>query len=152
MKRDSATNAEGLVGHRLLWAACLVAALGLTLGVFFFSNSIPPNEQVAQPRVAHRIPEHGRLSLALADLPSTGAIPLELMLTESPDARDTRSARIVSAEGKRLDVLARRVAGTSSVIQLEIDRNFLSKGLYLIQIEAEDDHPLHLRRYVLELR
>ena len=58
---------------------------------------------------------------------------------------------VVSPDGRRLDLPARRIEGTSCVLQLEIDGSFLSRGLYLIQLEAEDEHPLHVRRYVLEV-
>jgi hypothetical protein len=150
MRPDVGRNQDRKNRNRRFRVLCFLTVLVLIASACRSETSAPENETTSTVPT-YRIPEHGRLRLALADLPASGSIQLELTLTESPDASDTRSVLVVSTDGHRLDQTARRLPGTNSVLQLEIDGHFLSRGLFLIQLEAEDDHALHLRRYVLEL-
>lgn len=99
-----------------------------------------------------RIVDHGRLTLNEDALPDQG--PLALVLDLPDDARGVgaHGIRIVSLDGRRLETMATPLPGSGTGVQLEIDTEFLSRGLYLIEIDTPEKHPLQIRRYVLELK
>jgi hypothetical protein len=99
-----------------------------------------------------RIAAHGRLTLDEAALPDEGPLTLALELPDEARGSGPQAVRIVSVDGRRIDTTASPLPGAGSGVRLEIDRGFLSAGLYMIEIDTEDDHPLQIRRYVLELR
>lgn len=101
---------------------------------------------------AYRIAAHGRLSLARDAVPATGPLRLVLDLPDAVRGSGERSARIVSAKGQRIDTTARVLAGPASGVSIEIDPRTLTRGLYMIEVDTLEDHPLKLRRFVLELR
>lgn len=99
-----------------------------------------------------RIVEHGRLSLAVDALPREGPLTLVLDLPDQARGPAPHPIRIVSADGRRIETTAIPLAGTGTGVQLQIDSEFLSHGLYMIEIDTHDPAPLQIRRYVLELK
>ena len=99
-----------------------------------------------------RIAARGRLTLDEAALPDEGPLTLALELADEARGSGEQAVRIISADGRRIDTTASPLPGAGSGVRLEIDRGFLSAGRYMIEIDTEDDHPLQIRRYVLELR
>jgi len=100
---------------------------------------------------ALRIATGSRLVLAETDLPAVGDLAIALELSDEARGDGPRSARIVSATSGRLDAQAIPLPGPGSGLRLDVDRAFLSHGLYLIEVDTADHHPLKLRRYVLEI-
>ncbi len=99
-----------------------------------------------------RIAARGRLTLDEAALPDEGPLTLVLELPDQARGSGPQAVRIVSVDGRRIDTTASPLPGAGSGVRLEIDRGFLSAGRYMIEIDTEDDHPLQIRRYVLEIR
>jgi hypothetical protein len=100
----------------------------------------------------YRIADQGRLTLDRELLPDQGPIVLVLALDDSLRGPGDRPVLIVASDGRRLETKASPVPGVDSGVRLEIDRTFLLTGLYMIQVESAESHPLNLRRYVLELK
>ncbi len=101
---------------------------------------------------AFRIAEHGRLSLDADALPEAGPLSLVLDLPDQARGQGLRTIRIVSTDGRRIETTASPLAGAGTGVQLEIDSGFLSRGLYMIEIDTMENTPLQIRRYVLELK
>jgi hypothetical protein len=101
---------------------------------------------------ATRIAEHGRLSMDVASVPTDGPLGLVLGLPDEARGDGPHIARVVSTDGRRLDTTATPLAGAGSGVQLDIDPGFLTPGLYMIEVQTIEKTPLHLRRYVLEVR
>ena len=157
----------------LLWLAGIGALAVVAIGIWLAASdsqepaepapAVPalakrapkPAPSVVAPAVAApelRIPENGRLILALDALPSDGPLALGLDLSEEARGIGDRTVRIISTDGRRLDTTARQLPGRDSGLRLEIDPSFLSAGRYLIEVDTEEKHALQLRRYVLELK
>jgi hypothetical protein len=99
-----------------------------------------------------RIAEHGRLTLRRSDIPTGEPFPLTLGLPDEARGTGPTSARIVSTDGRRLDLTGRPLPGAGSGIELAIDPAFLLQGRYMIELRTDSKHPLALQRYVLEIR
>ena len=96
--------------------------------------------------------ENGRLALAANSLPDEGPLTFAFDLPDESRGNGERTVRIVSVDsGHKIETTTRPLPDGGNGVQLEIDAAFLSPGLYMIQIETADKHPLHFRRYVLEL-
>lgn len=151
--------------------------IGIAIGVIVFAaatwlkrNDSPDDprhagsgamEHVAKPEAemrsdtldaAARIPEHGRLSLDAESLPSEGPLTLVLDLPDEARGDGLRTIRIGSTDGRRVETTARPLEGPGTGVQLNIDAEFLSRGLYMIEIDTVENTPLRIRRYVLELK
>ena len=94
----------------------------------------------------------GRLTLEEKDLPANGPLAIALELSDEARGMGPRTVRIASVEAGRLETEAVPLAGPGAGMRLEIDRAFLARGLYLIEVDVADQHPLSLRRYVLEVQ
>jgi hypothetical protein len=101
---------------------------------------------------ALRIAPGGRLVLDERSLPADGPLAVALELSDEARGDGPRSVRIVSTTAGRLDVEAVPLPGAGSGMRLEVERAFLAPGLYMIEVETVDHHPLALRRYVLEIQ
>ena len=98
-----------------------------------------------------RIGKSGRLVLDTDSLPTEGPLILALDLPDEARGNGERPIRIASVDGRKIETTTNPVAGAGTGVRLEIDSAFLSRGLYMIEIETVDNHPLRIRRYVLEL-
>ena len=94
------------------------------------------------------IADRGRLSLVESDLDRGAPVAFHVVL-EDGGAEPTRTARVVTEDGRRLETRVERVAGTESTFGLELDGAFLRPGRYLIEVDIEGVHSLNLRRYVV---
>jgi len=114
----------------------------------------PQAEPAASPGMSDpplRIAQHGRLSLDLSALPEEGPLSLVLDLPDEARGQGLRTLRIVSTDGRRIDTTASPLAGTGTGVQVDIEPGFLTRGLYMIEIDTEEKTALQIRRYVLEL-
>ncbi len=105
----------------------------------------------AAPTPLYQISAGGRLKLAAMDLPDEGPLILGLDLSDEARGVGSRVVKVISPTRGRRDVVAIPVAGAESGVRVEIERDFLSHGLYMIEIDTVDHHPLRFRRYVLEI-
>lgn len=99
------------------------------------------------------IAEHGRLQVSRAALPKSDPLRLDLLL-EDETRPPTRPVRVIEARGTRLDleIVRTDTVGPPWRYRLDLPVSRLSGGPILIEVDAFDDHPLHLRRYVLEIQ
>jgi hypothetical protein len=107
-----------------------------------------PDEATGGPRIA----SGGRLRLDADALPKAGPLSLVLELDDESRASGERAVRVVSTDGRRIDLTASALPGSGSGLRLAIDPAFLTPGLYMIEVDTAEAHPLHIRRYVLEIR
>lgn len=113
----------------------------------------PPAPAAAPARApAHQIDSGGRLALDAAELPASGPLAIGVEMPDDARGSGPRPVRVISTDGRRLDLLADPLPGAGTGLRVEIDPAFLSPGRYLIQVDTADPHPLQLRRYVLEIR
>jgi len=98
-----------------------------------------------------RIASGERLRLDANALPDTGPLSLVLELGDETRASGEHTARVVSPDGRRVDLTATALPGSGSGLRLEIDPAFLTPGLYMIEVDTAEAHPLPIRRYVLEI-
>ncbi|MCP4908454.1 MAG: hypothetical protein GY910_26065 [bacterium] len=131
----------------LFGAMAIVIGLGFLTGI----GNLLARETPSPPAI-FRIAEKGRLTLEQTDLPQKGELTLLLSLNESVRGGGVRTVRIITVDGRRLDTTARRSPAEGSDLRLEIDPAFLTTGLYMIEMDSEESHPLTLRRWVVELR
>jgi hypothetical protein len=99
-----------------------------------------------------RIASGGRLSLAAGELPDSRPLALSLELEDDARIASGHEVRMVSEDGRRIELTATPQPGPGSGLRLEIQPDFLEPGRYMIQIETAETHPLGIRRYVLEIR
>ena len=92
----------------------------------------------------------GRLSLSATDLDRDAPAVIHLQYDDE-GARPTRTARVVSEDGRRLDTRVERVPGREATFRLDLDGAFLRPGRYLIEIDGQGRHALNLRRYVIQV-
>ncbi len=136
-----------LSARMLIGAAILAVGIGLVVGV----GSLLLSEPASSPAIL-RIAERGRLILDRTELPRSGQLVLLLSLDDSALGSETRPVRVIAGDGRRLDTTASRMSAEDSDLRLEIDPTFLTPGLYMIEVDSAENHPLNLRRYVIELR
>lgn len=132
-------------GHRILASGALISVIALWL----LSGGALAGD-APETISGFAIAEHGRVSLARAELPDLGAVSFDLTLEDEGEV-DSRSARIVAQDGRRIDTVVTRLAGARTRFRLEIEASFLRAGRYLVEVDAVDAHPLDLRRYVVEI-
>lgn len=93
-----------------------------------------------------------RLRLNLADLPRDEPVAIALGLSGEARGPAHHGVRLVSTRGTRIELEATPLPGADSGLRLEIDRDLLAPGLYMIVLDTFEDHPLRLRRYALEIK
>ena len=93
----------------------------------------------------------GRLSLGPSDVEERTRVVF-LLEIEDEGIAPTRTTRVVSLDGRRLDTRVERVAGRESSFRLDLDRAFLRPGGYLIEVDAEGTRALNVRRFVIEVK
>ncbi|MGB0619749.1 MAG: hypothetical protein ACPGVZ_09795 [Myxococcota bacterium] len=94
--------------------------------------------------------KRGRLSVSATDLDRDTPVVIHLDYDDE-GTRPTRTARVVSEDGRRLDTRVERVPGREATFRLDLDGAFLRPGRYLIEIDGQGRHPLNLRRYVIQV-
>ena len=94
--------------------------------------------------------KRGRLSLSATDLDRDTPVVIHLDYDDE-GTRPTRTARIVSEDGRRLDTQVERVPGLEATFRLDLDGAFLRPGRYLIEIDGQGRHALNLQRYVIQV-
>jgi hypothetical protein len=92
-----------------------------------------------------------RLTIAESDLPEDGFLALSVDLSDEARGTGRKRVLVVSTTAGRLETEATALPGVESGMRLEIRRDFLSRGLYMIEIETEDGFPQHFRRFVLAI-
>jgi len=98
-----------------------------------------------------QIAESGRLSATRAALREGDAFVIGLELDDAARGTGPRPVKVVDVKGRVLDTTARPLPGAGNGLRLEIDRNWLEPGQYLIQVKTAENKPLALRRYFLEV-
>lgn len=142
-------------------AMILAATIGVAAAILSMQERVPDNIDEASPETATEsvptttevaIAENGRATIDASALPRDVPLTLSLALPGEARGDGIRAARIVSVDGRRLDVQSRPGPGAEGGIQLDIDPTFLRPGRYLVHVETAEKTPLHFRRYVLELK
>jgi hypothetical protein len=93
-----------------------------------------------------------RWSIAEEDLPEDGVLALTLDVPDVARGTGRRRVVIVSTTGQRFETAAVPLPGAEAGMRLEIGRDDLSRGLYMIEIETDDGPPQDFRRFVLEIK
>ncbi len=112
----------------------------------------PAPEPSGPPAPALRIAESGRISIEAASLPAGQVLTLVLGLGDEARGSEPLPVRVVSLDGRRIETTAAPAAGSGSGLRLELEPEWLRPGRYMIEVTTAEKIPLHLRRYVLEVR
>ncbi len=162
--------AERSSGDR--WLIVAFAAIGVAIGVWLAMDraqpapdargetSVAPSDEPGAlapepsgpPAPALRIAESGRISIDAASLRDGEVLALELALADEARGSEPLSVRVVSLDGRRIETTAAPAAGSGSGLRLELESEWLRPGRYMIEVTTAEKIPLHLRRYVLEIR
>ena len=92
-----------------------------------------------------------RLTIAEEDLADEEFFALKLDLSDEYRGTGRKKVLVVSTTAGRLETYATLLPGVDSGMRLEIRRDFLSRGLYMIEVVTDGGHPHHIRRFVLEI-
>jgi len=112
----------------------------------------PPPPPVPDPYEGRRIAAGGRFRIEADELPADEPIELALDVEDEARGEQARAVVIGSADGRRLETTAVPIPGPGLGVVVVVDPDFLRPGRYMIQMQTEEQHPLALRRYVLEVR
>jgi hypothetical protein len=106
----------------------------------------------APPAISLATGDRGRLSLADHTKDARFTIELEVKDRRRLDAEHSRrSLRLVAVDGRRFDTVAEEHPDKADWVRFTVGADFLRAGLYLIEVDAMDDHALDMRRFVLEV-
>lgn len=103
----------------------------------------------ALPEPDYLISESGRLEISAESLAEGEMLTLGLALSDDARAADALEVRVISLDGRVLDISALPLSGEGTGVQLAIDAGWLQPGSYMIQIKTTEKSALPLRRYVL---
>ncbi len=162
--------AERRSGDR--WLIVAFAAIGVAIGVWIAialehhapdagggaavapsdTPGAPSDEPPGPPAPALRIAESGRISIDAASLREGEVLALGLGLSDEARGSEPLPVRVVSLDGRRIETSAAPAAGSGSGLRLELEPAWLAPGRYMIEVTTAEKIPLHLRRYVLEVR
>jgi hypothetical protein len=92
-----------------------------------------------------------RWTIAEEDLPEDGVLVLTLDVPDEARGTGRRRVVIVSTMHGRFETAAVPLPGADAGMRLEIGRDDLSRGLYMIEIETDDGPPHVFRRFVMEI-
>lgn len=151
--------------HSQVWVAIVAGVVVFAAATWFMRDRSPEGSDTTRPETPqaeataepgagdslHRIDQHGRLSLDVSTLPTTGPLALVLDLPDEARGQGLRTILIVSTDGRRLETTARPLPGQGTGVQVEIDSGFLTQGRYMIEVHTAEKTALPFRRYVLEL-
>ena len=74
---------------------------------------------------------------------------LGLGLADDARGSEPLPVRVVSVDGRTLDLIAEPFQGEGTGVQLSIEADWLQPGSYMIQIKTVEKTPLALSRYVV---
>lgn len=114
------------------------------------AGSLDPRRRVPAP--AQRVPEHGRISVTLAEVRAAPSFAIALGMPDEARGDEALEVIVVDAEGRRYDASAPLIEGEGTGLRLEIESEWLRAGRYLIHVNTVEKAPLAARRYVLEVR
>ena len=100
---------------------------------------------------ASRISDGGRLRVDLDALREGEVMVLALDLPDEARGDGALHVKVVDVAGRLFETEATSIEGSGHGLRLEIDPEWLEPGRYMIQVETAENHPLALRRYVLEV-
>lgn len=98
------------------------------------------------------IPPRGRLTVQQSSISAHTQIPLVFTIEDEGSPTDPRKTRVVAVAGRRFDGDAIPVAGKTNRFVIQVPAAFLEVGLYMIEVDAVDSHPIDMRRFVVEVR
>ena len=125
--------------------------LAVILAVLALACDAEPTVEASSPIEPPRIEAHGRLRLKTADLPKSGPLVILIEMSDGRQPHQRFPARVVSHDGRRLEAMVVSGSHDGTDSELRIDPAELTPGSYLIEVDSADDHPMNLRRFVLEL-
>lgn len=113
---------------------------------------IGPPEFSSEDRSLFTVPPRGRLTIEHAKIKGRSEIPLILTIHDEGSPTDSRKTRVVAVVGKRFDGDAIPIPGEPNHFEVRVPATFLEVGLYMIEVDAVDSHPIDMRRFVVEVR
>lgn len=111
-----------------------------------------PYDPLERPVPDYQIEEGGRLSIDAQALREGAVVTLGLALADEARGDEPLSVRVVSVDGRVLDLSAAPTDAEGGGVQLAIEADWLRPGDYMIQIKTIEKTSFPLRRYVLEVR
>ncbi len=144
-----------------LAAAVVAGGVMLSLASYLGSVGTDPASLNATEMVAdtsavqptrHHIAQGERLFLDSAELSEAASLHVTLEFPDVWRGETPRPVRVVSGDGRAIDVIAAREIDGEQLFALEIDSSALTPGPYLIEIKSAERSPLQLRRFVFEVR
>jgi hypothetical protein len=148
-----------MVGRSLTkgWLMLALAAAALALAAWFAPSAEQKtldlgSQSTSLPTPDHSIAERGRLTIDAGSLRQGEVLRLELALADEAHTDEPLAVRVVSIDGRALDLSAVPAGGEGGGVQLVIDADWLQPGSYLIQVTTTEQSPFPLRRYVLEVQ
>lgn len=109
----------------------------------------PPDTPATPAAPDYHIPESGRISIEADALPTGQVLTLGLALADEARGDEPLAVRVVSVDGRVLEITALPMNGKGGGVQLGIDADWLLPGNYMIQIKTVERTQFPLRRYVL---
>lgn len=96
-----------------------------------------------------RLPDNGRITVQQSELPQGDEVILALPVAADSIGDAPLPARVVSVDGRVVDVVATKASGKQPGVTVSLDPTWLTQGSYMIQLETKEKSALALRRYVL---
>ena len=113
---------------------------------------IGPADSFPEGRSLFTVPPRGRLTIEHAKIKGRSEIPLILTIDDEGSPTDSRKTRVVAVVGKRFDADAVPIPEEPNHFEVRVPATFLEVGLYMIEVDAVDSHPIDMRRFVVEVR
>ena len=148
----------------------LLAGAGAGLWLALPDSPRPANETIADPvspqqvdatetagtpalpgHPASRISDGGTLRVDLDALREGDVMVVALDLPDEVRGDGALHVKVIDVAGRLFETEAKSIEGSGHGLRLEIDPEWLEPGRYMIQVETAENHPLALRRYVLEI-
>jgi len=98
------------------------------------------------------MPETGRLTIEAADLEDVTQVVLILPISDEGPADVARETLIANLGGERLDTKAEPIPERPGRFRVSLSREQLGQGLSMIEVATISNHPLGLRRFVLDVK
>ena len=115
------------------------------------ASEVESPELPAEAALILTVPPRGRLGIEHAEISGRSDVALMLTIEDEGSPLKSRKARIVAVVGKRFDGEAMPIAEEPNRFILRVPAAFLEVGLYMIEVDAVDSHPIDMRRFVVEV-